>query len=93
VTNDTPDKSAHRPLPQRPPRPLVLHYVIDSAVVFLALVVVAFFVGFALAATAIAALVIGVPAALWTRQLEEQALAARPSAGGSPEEGSPQPPD
>jgi hypothetical protein len=92
VTNDTPDESAHWPLPQRPPRPLVVHYLVDCAVAFLLLVVVAFFVGFSLAETAITALVIGVPAALWTRRVEERSLAARPSAGGGPGEGSPQPP-
>lgn len=89
MSNGTTDGQS---LPRRPPRPLVLHFLIDSAVAFLLLVVVGFFVGLALAETAIAALVIGLPAALWTRRLEERALAARPSAGGPPGDGSTPPP-
>ena len=92
MSNGTTDGPTRRPLPQRPPRPLVVHFLIDSAVAFLLLVVVAFFVGLALAQTTIAALVIGLPAAPWTRRLEERALAARPSAGSPPGTGSTPPP-
>ena len=73
-----------RPLPPRPPRPLVVHWAIDAAVVFLLTVVVALFLGAALLTIAIAAGVAGVFLAPWTRSLEARALARRAAADDSP---------
>jgi type IV secretory pathway TrbD component len=69
--------SEHRPLAPRPPRPLVVHWLVDSAVVFLLAVLVALFLGASLWVVALAALVIGAPLAPWTRRAEARALARR----------------
>jgi hypothetical protein len=71
-------------LPDRPPRSLLVHFGVDSAVAFLALFVLGFFFGVPWGITAVVALVIGAVAARFTRQAEERALAARrEQAGGS----------
>jgi hypothetical protein len=71
------DGDAPRPLPPREPRPLIVHWGIDSAVVFLLTVVVAVFLGAALITIAIAAVIAGVFLAPWTRSLEARGLARR----------------
>jgi hypothetical protein len=71
------DDDAPRPLPPREPRPLIVHWAIDSAVVFLLTVIVAIFLGAALITIAIAALIAGVFLAPWTRSLEARGLARR----------------
>lgn len=71
---------APRPLPRRPPRPLVVHWAIDAVVVFLLTAVVALFLGAALLTIAIAAAVAGVFLAPWTRSLEARGLARRAAA-------------
>jgi hypothetical protein len=71
------DGDAPRPLPPREPRPLIVHWAIDSAVVFLLTVVVAVFLGAALITIAIAAVIAGVFLAPWTRSLEARGLARR----------------
>jgi hypothetical protein len=71
------DDEAPRPLPPREPRPLVVHWAIDAAVVFLLTVIVAIFLGAALITIAIAALIAGVFLAPWTRSLEARGLARR----------------
>jgi hypothetical protein len=71
------DEEASRPLPDRPPRPLVVHWVIDAAVAFLLTVIVAVFLGASLIAVAIAAAIAGVFLAPWTRSLEARGLARR----------------
>ena len=68
---------ALRPLPPRDPRPLFVHWAIDSAVVFLLTVLVALFLGAALLTVAIASVVAGVFLAPWTRSLEARGLASR----------------
>jgi hypothetical protein len=68
---------APRPLPPRDPRPLLVHWAIDSAVVFLLTVLVALFLGAALLTVAIASVVAGVFLAPWTRSLEARGLARR----------------
>ena len=68
---------APRPLPPRDPRPLFVHWAIDSAVVFLLTVIVAVFLGAALITVAIASVVAGVFLAPWTRSLEARGLARR----------------
>jgi len=71
------DDDAPRPLPPRDPRPLFVHWAIDSAVVFLLTVIVAVFLGAALLTVAIASVVAGVFLAPWTRNLEARGLARR----------------
>jgi membrane protein implicated in regulation of membrane protease activity len=71
------DGDAPRPLPPRDPRPLFVHWAIDSAVVFLLTAIVALFLGAALLTVAIASVVAGVFLAPWTRSLEARGLARR----------------
>jgi hypothetical protein len=71
------DVDAPRPLPPRGPRPLLVHWVIDAAVVFLLTVIVALFLGAALLTVSIASAVAGVFLAPWTRSLEARGLARR----------------
>jgi hypothetical protein len=65
------------PLSRREPRPFPLHWLVDSAVAFLAIVLVALMWEIGLGAIVIAALVMGLVAAPFTRNLEAKALAAR----------------
>jgi hypothetical protein len=55
----------------------VVHWLVDSAVVFLLVVIVALFLGASLWFVVIGALLIGLPLAPWTRGAEERALARR----------------
>jgi hypothetical protein len=71
------EDEAPRPLPDRPPRPLAVHWVIDAAVTFLLTVIVALFLGASLIAVGIASVIAGVFLAPWTRSLEVRALARR----------------
>lgn len=71
------DDDAPRPLPPRDPRPLLVHWVIDAAVVFLLTVILALFLGAAVLTVAIASAVAGVFLAPWTRSLEARGLARR----------------
>jgi hypothetical protein len=77
VTTDPSPPPAPDALPARSPRPLIVHFGVDSAVAFLALVVVGLIVGVPWGITAIVALVIGAVACRSTRQAEVRALAAR----------------
>lgn len=72
-----PDVEPPAPLPRRPPRPLVVHWLIDSAIAFLAVIIVALFFGVPIWVVVVAALVIGIPLAPITRGAEERALAQR----------------
>jgi hypothetical protein len=71
------DGAAPAPLPARPPRPLVVHWLVDAAIVFLVTVIVALFLGVSLWWVAGIALAVGLPLAPLTRNLEERGLAAR----------------
>jgi hypothetical protein len=84
------DDERPRPLPDRPPRPLVVHWVIDAAVTFLVSVIVALFLGASLIAVAIAAAVAGVFLAPWTRSLEARGLARRRERTGDTNAAGPQ---
>jgi hypothetical protein len=54
-----------------------VHWLVDSAVVFLLAVIVALFLGASLWFVVVAALLVGLPLAPWTRRAEERALAGR----------------
>lgn len=67
-----------RLLPRRPARPLVVHWLVDSAVIFVAAVIVALFVGLNVWVLAIVSVILGAVCAPLTRRAEERALAERP---------------
>jgi Flp pilus assembly protein TadB len=71
------DEEAPRPLADRPPRPLVVHWIIDAGVTFLLTVIVALILGASLITVAIASVVAGAFLAPWTRSLETRGLARR----------------
>jgi hypothetical protein len=71
------DEEAPRPLPDRAPRPLVVHWIVDAAVTFLLTVIVALFLGASLIIVAVAAAIAGVFLAPWTRSIEARGLARR----------------
>gem|GEM_PF-5577517 len=74
----TADEAAEpRPLPARAPRPLWLHWIVASVVVFLAIAVATSFFGVRLDVIAIVAAVIGIAIAPFSRRAERRALAAR----------------
>jgi hypothetical protein len=76
-----PEPEAPKPLPRRPPRTLLVHFAVDSAVTFLLVVVVALFLGAPIIPIAIGAVVVGALLAPWTRRRELDALARRPDPG------------
>ena len=67
-------------LPARAPRSLLVHFGVDSAVAFLALIMLGLMVGVPWGVVAIVALVIGAIACRFTRRAEMRALAARENA-------------
>lgn len=80
MTGDPSPTSAPPPgagLPVRPPRPFAVHWLVDAAVAFVAVVIVALFWGVPLVPLAIAALVVGAIAAPFTRRAEIRGLEAR----------------
>jgi len=75
VTAPTPPVPA---LPPRPPRTLLVHLGVDSAVAFLAMVVLFVIIfGASVVQVALVALVIGAVAAPFTQRAEARGLAAR----------------
>jgi hypothetical protein len=70
------DGGARRPL-RTEPRPLVVHWVVDTAVVFLATIIVGLFLGASWWAVLVVAAVIGSIAAPVTRRADERVMAAR----------------
>jgi hypothetical protein len=64
-------------LPPRPPRSFVIHWLVDAAIVFVAVLFLALITGIPLIPLAIVALVAGAIAAPFTRRAEIRALAAR----------------
>ena len=72
--------SADRPLRAPdlpPPRPWVVHWAIDAAVAFVAVLFLALLTGLPILAVAAAAVVVGAIAAPYTRRAEIRALAER----------------
>jgi hypothetical protein len=82
VTTEPTPSPASGKLPDRPPRSLLVHFGVDSAVAFLGLLILGLFFGVPWGITAGVALVIGACAAPFTRGAEERALAARRAANG-----------
>ena len=76
MTTD-PSPPAPGALPPRAPRPLIVHFGVDSAVAFLALVMLGLMLGVPWGMTALVALAIGAIACRYTRRAEVRALAAR----------------
>ena len=75
-----PEDEAPEPLPRlprRPPRHIVVHFAVDTAVAFLALIVVGLFLGLWWVTIALFSIAIGALAAPFTHRAEERALAAR----------------
>ena len=77
MTTDPIPPPAPDALPARAPRPLIVHFAVDSAVAFLALVMLGLIVGVAWGITAFVSLVIGAIACRYTHRAEMRALAAR----------------
>jgi hypothetical protein len=67
-------------LPDRPPRSLLVHFGVDSAVAFCALIFLGLIFGIGWVTVAVVSLVIGAIAAPYTRRAEARALAARKDA-------------
>lgn len=65
------------PPPSRPPRPFAVHWLVDAAVAFLAVVFLALIFGIPIVPVALGAMVVGLVAAPFTRRAEIRALAAR----------------
>ena len=63
--------------PARPARPVIIHFLVDSAVAFCVIAVVALFFGVGLWTIALVALLLGAAATPFTRRAEERALADR----------------
>jgi hypothetical protein len=70
------------PLPRRDPRPLVVHFLVDSAICFLAVLVVGLILGFGWVVLLITSLVIGAGVAPFSHRAEARALAERDAGAG-----------
>jgi hypothetical protein len=85
VSPDDVARGSPRPLPPRPPRPLVVHMLVDAAVAFLLTVLIFWIVGIPLWMTILFSIGVGIGAGPYTRRAEERGLATReqPSGDGS----------
>jgi hypothetical protein len=77
VTNDPNTPRPQGNPPPRAPRSLLVHFGVDSAVAFLALIMLGLMLDIPWGVVAIVALVIGAVACRYTRRAEIRALAAR----------------
>ncbi len=66
----TSEPSSPPPLPSRPPRSLFVHWAVDSAVAFLALLVLGLILGASILVIAVIAVVVGLAVAPSTRRAE-----------------------
>jgi hypothetical protein len=77
-TSGDADETGEAPPPLRTePRPLIVHWLVDAAVVFLATIIVALFLGVPWWAVVVVALVLGSFGARLTHQADVRAMAAR----------------
>jgi hypothetical protein len=74
------------PLPSRPPRSLLVHWAVDSAVALLALLVLGLILGASIYLIVGIAVVVGAAAAPSSRRAEMRALAAREQDRAAPEQ-------
>jgi hypothetical protein len=73
-----PDEDVTPPrLPPRPPRPFVVHWLVDAAIAFLVVLFPLLILGANLLPYAIAAALVGLAVAPITQRLEAEALARR----------------
>ena len=77
MTTDPASPTPPGELPPRAPRSLLVHFGVDSAVAFLALLMLGLIFGVPWGITAIVSLVIGAAVCRSTRRAELRALAAR----------------
>ena len=77
------DEGAYPQLPPRPPRSFAIHWLVDGAILFVAVLFLALITGVPLVPLAIVALLLGAIAAPFTRRAEIRALAAREPASSS----------
>lgn len=82
----SPQSGPPRPLPHRDPRPLMVHVLVDTAICFLAVLVVGLILGFGWVVLLIASVVIGTAVAPFSHRAEAHALAERDTAGPTPGE-------
>ena len=80
MTNDPTTPPPSGSLPRREPRSLFVHFGVDSAVAFLALIMLGLLLGVPWGVVAVIALVIGSIACRDTRRAEIRALASREQA-------------
>jgi hypothetical protein len=73
----TSEPSSPPPLPSRPPHSLFVHWAIDSAVAFLALLVLGLILGASILIIAAIAVVLGIAVAPSTHRAEMRGLAQR----------------
>jgi hypothetical protein len=73
----TSEPSSPPPLPSRPPRTLFVHWAVDSAVAFLALLVLGLILGQSIVVIAVVAVIVGLAVAPSTRRAEMRGLAER----------------
>ena len=73
----TPPAGTPTPLPRREPHPLVVHFLVDTAVCLLAVLVVGLILGIGWVVLLILSIVVGAAVAPFSRRAEARALAAR----------------
>lgn len=71
-------------LPARDPRPFVIHFLVDSAVCFLGILILGLIWGVGWVVLLVVSLVVGATVAPFTRRAEERQLAARPAIDTDP---------
>lgn len=84
------EQEPSKPLPPRDPQPFLVHWAVATAVIFLASVMLCWFIlGVPLAAVAIGSAVVGLAVAPYTIGAEERALAQRRTDAEESEEDNP----
>jgi hypothetical protein len=78
----TPSPDPEVQLPPRDARSLFVHFAVDAAVIFLAVILVLFFLDVSVWVVAIVAVILGAVAAPFTRRAEERGLSRRYTTGG-----------
>jgi hypothetical protein len=79
VSDPEPESERPRLLPRREPRPLVVHFLVDAGIAFLALVLLFLILALSIRVTVAVSLALGIVAAPFSRRAEARALAQRPA--------------